>query len=172
MPTPAEFLENLFGLSGQVAVVVGGTGVLGGALAEGLAAAGAAVVVAGNHAQRGGQRVAQIEGQGGQAAFLPVDVGRRDSIETLLAATLAARGRVDMLVNCAGVNSASDYFDVADDDWQRVLDVNLRGTHWGCQIFGARWPRPAAARSSILPASRPTCRCRASSPTAPRRPRS
>ena len=45
-------------------------------------------------------------------------------------------GRVDMLVNCAGVNSASAYLEVSDDDWDRVLDINLRGTHWGCQIFG------------------------------------
>ena len=42
-----------------------------------------------------------------------------------------------MLVNCAGVNSADTYLEVSDDDWQRVIDINLRGTHWGCQIFGA-----------------------------------
>jgi len=41
-----------------------------------------------------------------------------------------------MLVNCAGVNAASPYLEVTDDDWQRVMDINLRGTHWGCQIFG------------------------------------
>ncbi len=80
--------------------------------------------------------MASIAKLGGRAKYLPVDVSRRDSIEELLAATLAACGRVDVLVNCAGVNSASAYRDVADDDWQRVIDVNLRGTHWGCQIFG------------------------------------
>ena len=143
-----DYLEQLFGLSGQVAVVVGGTGVLGGALCEGIAQAGAKVVVAGNSRARGEERVRHIESLGGQAAFLPADVGRRDSLEKLLADTIAALGRVDMLVNCAGVNSASAYLDVADEDWQRVIDVNLRGTHWGCQIFGAHMA--AAGGGSIL----------------------
>jgi NAD(P)-dependent dehydrogenase (short-subunit alcohol dehydrogenase family) len=138
---PNAFLDELFGLSGQVAVVVGGTGVLGGALAEGLARAGAKVVVAGNSAARGQERVRAIEALGGTAAFQPADVGSRESLEELLAATVKQfgkqYGRVDILVNCAGVNSAASYLETTDDDWQRVLDVNLRGTHWGCQIFAA-----------------------------------
>lgn len=133
---PNDYLDQLFGLSGQVAVVVGGTGVLGGALAEGLARAGAMVVVAGNSEQRGQERVASIVGHGGHAVFLPADVAVRSSLEALLTGALHQFGRVDMVVNCAGVNSASPYLDVSDDDWQRVLDVNLRGTHWGCQVFG------------------------------------
>jgi NAD(P)-dependent dehydrogenase (short-subunit alcohol dehydrogenase family) len=131
----SDYLEDLFGLTGQVAVVIGGTGVLGGALAEGIAGAGAAVVVAGGNAKRGQARVDRITKAGAKAIYLPVNVSERQSIEALLAATLAQLGRVDMLVNCAGVNSASPYLDVADEDWQRVIDVNLRGTHWGCQVF-------------------------------------
>lgn len=134
---PDDYLQRLFGLTGQVAVVVGGTGVLGGALCSGLAQAGATVVVAGSSSSRGLKRVDSLNTLGGRGQYLPVDVTRRESIEQLLAATLGANGRVDMLVNCAGVNSASSYIDVKDEDWQRVLDVNLRGTHWGCQIFGA-----------------------------------
>jgi NAD(P)-dependent dehydrogenase (short-subunit alcohol dehydrogenase family) len=133
---PNNYLEQLFGLTDQVAVVIGGTGVLGGALAEGIAQAGAHVVVAGGSEKRGTARVESIKKLGAKATYLNVDVTKRASIEALLAATLADLGRVDMLVNCAGVNSASDYLDVADDDWQRVIDVNLRGTHWGCQVFG------------------------------------
>ncbi|HUY88449.1 MAG TPA: SDR family oxidoreductase [Pirellulales bacterium] len=132
----AEFLENLFGLGGQTAVVIGGTGVLGGALAEGLAQAGAYVVVAGRGKERGEQRVEAIHALGGAAAYLPVDVASRESIETLLAETLDRRGRVDMLVNGAGVNSASPYFEVRDEDWDWVIDSNLKAVHWGCQIFG------------------------------------
>ncbi len=131
-----SFLDELFGLEGQVAVVIGGTGVLGGALAEGIAKAGATVVVAGSHAERGAERIKAIEAAGGKAIYLPVDVSHRKSIEELLAQTLAKYQRVDMLVNCAGVNSASEYLEVSDEDWQRVIDINLRGTHWGCQVFG------------------------------------
>jgi NAD(P)-dependent dehydrogenase (short-subunit alcohol dehydrogenase family) len=133
----ANYLDDLFGLTGQVAVVVGGTGVLGGAICEGLAMAGAKVVVAGNSQSRGAERVKHIELLGGQAKFYPADVSRRDSLEQLLADTLAHFGRADMLVNCAGVNSASSYLETTDEDWQRVIDINLRGTHWGCQVFGA-----------------------------------
>jgi NAD(P)-dependent dehydrogenase (short-subunit alcohol dehydrogenase family) len=131
-----SYLEDLFGLGGRVAVVIGGTGVLGGALAQGLAQAGAAVVVAGRDAERGGARVREIAEVGGTAEFLPVDVGRRDSIEDLLRRTLDGHGRVDMLVNGAGVNSASPYFEIKDEDWDRVLDSNLKAVHWGCQVFG------------------------------------
>ncbi len=131
-----SFIENLFGLSGQVAVVIGGTGVLGGALAEGIAQAEAMTVVAGRGADRGEERVAAIKKLGGQASYLSVDVAQRKSIEDLLAATLKQCGRIDILVNCAGVNSASTYEDAKDEDWNRVLLTNLTSTHWGCQIFG------------------------------------
>src|SRR4051794_5831400 len=133
---PASFLQELFGLDGQVAVVIGGTGVLCGAMARGLAEAGATVVVAGRDADRGAARVREIEAVGGKAAFAPVDVMKRGSIEGLLVEVLGTQGRVDMLVNGAGVNSASDYFDVQDPDWDRVIDSNLKAVHWGCQVFG------------------------------------
>lgn len=133
---PGDYLNKLFGLDGQTCVVIGGTGVLGGALCEGVAQAGATVVVAGSSAERGIARVKRIEELGGKAAFLPVDVTSRASIEALLKSAVAQFGRVEMLINCAGVNSASPYFEIKDEDWERVIGINLKGTHWGCQIFG------------------------------------
>ena len=130
-----EFVNSLFGLDGQVAVVIGGTGVLGGALCEGLAQAGAFVVVAGRSQERGEARAAAIQGLGGNAGFTAVDVTSRASIQGLLDGTLAERKRVDILVNCAGVNSATSYEEITDEDWGRVLETNLTATHWGCQIF-------------------------------------
>src|SRR5688572_19856123 len=133
---PNAYLDSLFGLSGQTAVVIGGTGVLGGAICEGLAQAGAFVVVAGRGEERGNERVEAIKKLGGQTTYLPVDVRSRASIESLLKETLKLRGQVDMLVNGAGVNHASAYFDLGDEDWDRVLDTNLKRTHFGCQVFG------------------------------------
>ncbi len=133
---PASFLDSLFGLEGQVAVVIGGTGVLCGAMAQGLAQAGATVVVAGRDADKGAARVKEIEAVGGKAAFASVNVMDRRSIEGLLVESLGTQGRVDMLINGAGVNSASAYFEAKDDDWERVLGSNLTAVHWGCQIFG------------------------------------
>jgi NAD(P)-dependent dehydrogenase (short-subunit alcohol dehydrogenase family) len=131
-----SYLETLFGLSDQVAVVIGATGVLGGALAEGLAQAGATVVVAGRNAQRGEERVEAIRASGGTARFLPADVTSRESLSQLLDTTVAEYGRVDMLINGAGVNRATAYFDVQDEDWHWVIQNNLTGVHLGCQIFG------------------------------------
>jgi NAD(P)-dependent dehydrogenase (short-subunit alcohol dehydrogenase family) len=133
-----DYLQSLFGLDGQIAVVIGGTGVLGGALSEGLAQAGAFVAVAGRSTERGAERVATIAKLGGKAAYQEVDVTRRESIKALLDAVVAAHGRVDILVNCAGVNSAVPYEQIADEDWDRVIDTNLKATHWGCQIFAPR----------------------------------
>jgi NAD(P)-dependent dehydrogenase (short-subunit alcohol dehydrogenase family) len=131
-----HYLEQLFGLSDQVAVVIGGTGVLGGALSEGLAQAGAKVIVAGRSHEKGEERVRAIVALGGEAAYAEVDVSRRVSIEALLDNVLQHHGRVDMLINGAGVNSASAYFDVKDEDWDHVINSNLKSVHWGCQIFG------------------------------------
>ena len=118
------------------------------ALAQGLARAGAAVVIAGRDLGRGEARVREIVAVGGRAACAPVDVMRRDSIEELLRHVLETQGRVDMLINGAGVNSASSYFEVKDEDWDRVLDSNLKAVHWGCQIFGRQMA--AAGGGSIL----------------------
>ncbi|HEY2761510.1 MAG TPA: SDR family oxidoreductase [Pirellulales bacterium] len=145
---PNTFLENLFSLSGKTAVIIGGTGVLGGALAEGIAQAGAFTFVAGRGAERGLARVEAIKKLGGQASYLSVDITRRESIDDLLAAAVKQRGRVDILVNCAGVNAGTPYFEAKDDDWQRILLTNLTSTHWACQIFGAHMAH--AGGGSIL----------------------
>ena len=131
------YLDDLFGLAGQRAVVIGGTGVLGSALAEGLARAGADVVVAGRSAARGEAAVEAITKAGGRAHFRPVDVTRRDSIRALCEAIESECGPVDILVNCAGVNSAVPYFEIDDEEWNRVMTTNLTATHWACQVFGA-----------------------------------
>ena len=143
-----SFVEQLFGLSGQVAVVIGGTGVLGGALAEGLAKAGAKVVIAGRDLEKGTERVVAIKSAGGRASFEPVDVTQRSSIDALLDHVLTIDGRVDMLINGAGVNSASSYLEAKDEDWDRVIQSNLKAVHWGCQIFGGQMA--VAGGGSIL----------------------
>jgi NAD(P)-dependent dehydrogenase (short-subunit alcohol dehydrogenase family) len=130
-----EFLKKLFGLDGQTAVVVGGTGVLGGALAEGLASAGAVVVVAGRSQERGAERVAAIEQAGGRAIYLEVNADQRESMQQLLRSTLTRFGNVDMLVNCAGTNSAVPYAEITDEQWNSVITSQLYTTHLGCQVF-------------------------------------
>lgn len=131
-----DYLEKLFGLTNRTAVVIGGTGVLGGELCMGLAQAGANVVVGGRNDKNGNERVAAIEKLGGKAMFGDVDATDRNSMQALLDQVVAKYGRVDALVNCAGVNSSTPYFDIPDDEFDLILKTNLFATHLGCQIFG------------------------------------
>ena len=133
--TSTDFLQQQFGLDDRVAIVIGGTGVLGGALSEGLAQAGAHVVVAGRNEKAGLERVRAIRKFGGAASFHSVSATERDSQQQLRDDIKSEFGRVDILVNCAGVNSAVPHPEIEDEDWHRVIDGNLLSTHLGCQLF-------------------------------------
>ena len=131
----SEFLQKQFGFAGQVCVVIGGTGGLGGALCEGLAQAGAHVVVSGRNEERGLERVATIEELGGQASFVAVDATSRESVQQLLDSVVAKHGRVHALVNGSGVNSATPYLEISDEELKKIFDANFWGTHHACQTF-------------------------------------
>ena len=132
----AQYLSELFGLDGQTAVVIGGAGVLGGALCRGLTGAGAHVMVADVTEEPCKNRVQELVQGGGKASYCLVDVTSRASIEKLLATTLSQTGRADILVNCAGINAATAFLDHTDDVWDRILTINLRGVFQACQVFG------------------------------------
>ena len=133
---PSEYLTSLFGLAGKVAIVIGGTGELCGAMAEGLASAGAEVVLAGRSAEKATARLAKIEAAGGKAWFQPVDVDSKASLEALRAAVLERSGRVDIVVNGAGVNSPTPFFDIPEEEFDRILRTNLKAVFLACQVFG------------------------------------
>lgn len=131
-----SYLEKLFSFDGQVAVVIGGTGVLCGEMAEGLAAAGAHVVAAGRSEERGNARVKSIVDKGGKASFATVDAMDKHSIQMLCDKVIADHGRVDAVVNGAGVNSATPYFEIEPDEFDKIIRSNLNGVHYACQVFG------------------------------------
>jgi NAD(P)-dependent dehydrogenase (short-subunit alcohol dehydrogenase family) len=128
--------NGLFSLDGDVAVVIGGGGVLAGAMAEGLAAAGAAVVVAGRTQEHADARAQSIASKGSRSLGVQCDSTRRADLERLRDATLEKFGRVDILINAAGINSTTPFFDISEEEWQRILDVDLKGVFLACQVFG------------------------------------
>src|SRR5664280_3165858 len=132
MKTPAE----LFSLKGKVAVVIGGTGVLCGEMAEGLAIAGATVAIVGRDAVKAQARLDKIAKDGGKSEFFPCDTTSKAGLQKLRADVLAKLGRVDILVNGAGVNSPTPFFDIPEDEFDRIIMVNLKGLMLACQIFG------------------------------------
>ncbi len=132
----AEYLHRLFNLDGRTAVVIGGTGVLGGALGDALAGAGAHVVIVGRNETAGRDRVAAIEKAGGAGEFIAADSTSADDLQGLVRHLTAAGRRCDVLVNGAGVNSPTPFLDITDEEWDRILNVNLRSVRLACQVFG------------------------------------
>jgi NAD(P)-dependent dehydrogenase (short-subunit alcohol dehydrogenase family) len=132
----ADYLTELFGLEGQTAVVIGGAGVLGGALCRGLIRAGAHVIVADLMDEPCQKRVEELTQLGGKAGYVMVNVTSRESIESLLTESLKQSSRIDILVNCAGVNAGNDFLDATDEDWDRIMAINLRAVFQACQVFG------------------------------------
>src|SRR5438046_394631 len=127
-------MTNLFDLSTEVAVVLGGTGVLGGAMAEALAAAGAKVAILGRSAERGAEAVRRIEAAGGQASFHSADAMSKDSLAAARDAVIKRWGSVTVLVNGAGGNKpegtvppGGDFTKMSFDGWKDVFDLNLVG---------------------------------------------
>jgi NAD(P)-dependent dehydrogenase (short-subunit alcohol dehydrogenase family) len=133
---PETYLTNYFGLQGKVAVVIGGTGELCGAMAEGLAGAGAEVVIVGRNADKAQARLEAIAAAGGTAWFHAAEATSKAELEGLRDAVLARSGRVDVLVNGAGINSATPFFDITEEEFDRILRVNVKGVFLGCQVFG------------------------------------
>ena len=151
-----------FDLSGKVAVIIGGTGELCGAMAEGIATAGAKVILVGRSQEKAESRIRKVESVGGQAEFRACDVGSRESISQLAESLFASHGKVDVLVNGAGVNSATPFLEIEDEELDRIFDVNFKAVFRTCQVFGAKMveaDKPASiinvgSMSGVIPLSR------------------
>ena len=148
--------SGLFDLSKDVAVVIGGTGGLGGAMADALAGAGASVAVIGRSAERGAARVAEISAAGGKAIFQSADAMQADSLTAARDAIEAQLGTTTVLINAAGGNRpdatlppGSDFCKLPRDAWNEVFDLNLvGGVLLPCQVFGQSMV--AAGNGSII----------------------
>jgi NAD(P)-dependent dehydrogenase (short-subunit alcohol dehydrogenase family) len=127
---------QLFNLEGKTAVVTGGTSGIGRALSIGLAEAGADVVPSARRQQQIDETASEIEARGRQTLRVASDVGDRSSLERLLAATVERFGKVDILVNCAGIIKRTPTLDLPEEEWSNILNVNLTGTLRACQVFG------------------------------------
>jgi len=142
-------MSGLFGLDDQVAVVIGGTGVLGGAICHGLAEAGAAVAVLGRSLERANDRVAAIEAAGGHAVAVLVDSTSPDSAEAARQEVERLIGPVDVLVNAAGVNSSTPFLEIDVEEWHTILDADLTAVFVACQVFGRAMIERGTAASII-----------------------
>lgn len=153
---------ELFSLQNQTAVVIGGTGELCGAIAEGYASAGAEVVLVGRDASKAEKRLEAIHAAGGQGYFVSADASRKADLQLLLDQVLERSGGCHVLVNGAGVNSATPFLDIPEDEYDRIMNINTKGVFLACQVFGKYFVEqkvPASiinlgSMSGLLPLSR------------------
>ncbi len=138
-----SYLEELFGLKSKVAVVTGGTGVLGSAMCKSLAKAGAAVVILGRRKEAADSLAKEIIRSGGNAIGISADVLNEQQLVNAKKLVIEKFGTIDILINCAGGNMPGavvmpdkTFLDLKIDDFQKVVDLNLTGTVLPAQIFG------------------------------------
>ncbi len=128
----------MFILTNSVGVVIGGNGVLGSAMAKALVGAGAKVAIVGRDMEKAARVCAEIEQAGGEAIALRADASRKADLEAVLTEVLAWGGRVDTLINASGTNSTTPFFDLEMEEWDRIMDVNLKSVVLASQVFGKR----------------------------------
>jgi NAD(P)-dependent dehydrogenase (short-subunit alcohol dehydrogenase family) len=128
--------SSLFDLTGQIAVVIGGTTGIGRAMALGLADAGASVVASSRRQEQVDEVAREIEAKGVKTLRIASDVCDRASLQRVCDSTLQEFGKVDILINCAGMTKRAPTLDFPESTWDMILETNLTGTLRGCQIFG------------------------------------
>jgi NAD(P)-dependent dehydrogenase (short-subunit alcohol dehydrogenase family) len=127
---------SLLELNGKTAVVIGGTSGIGRAIAHGLAEAGADVVPTSRRMEQVEAAASEIEERGRRSLRVTSDVSDRASLQTVLDETVAAFGKVDILVNSAGRTKRAPTLDFSEEDWNEIMETNLTGTLRACQVFG------------------------------------
>lgn len=131
-----SYLESIFSLKGKTAVVIGGTGELCGTMAEGLALAGAEVVIVGRNEEKAADRINNIKNSGGNAYFIKGDVTNKESIKTILDSVINKSGKCEILVNGAGINSATPFLEIPEEEFDQIFETNSKAVFLTCQIFG------------------------------------
>ena len=118
-------MRNMFDLTHKVAIVTGGNGGIGLGMARGLASHGAAIVVAGRNADKSARAVKELQGLGAKASSIAVDVKDEASVKAMVADTVGRYGRLDVLVNNAGINVRKPPHELSLAEWREVMDTNL-----------------------------------------------
>lgn len=131
-------MGNLFDLTGKVAVVIGGNSTLGSSMAKGLADHGAQVAIVGRNMETATAVAEEIQEAGGKAKAFQADVVSREQIENVAKEIEDWSGGWDIVLNAPGTNSPTPFFELEEEEWDHILDVNLKGIMFTCQVFAKR----------------------------------
>ncbi|CAM3620560.1 SDR family oxidoreductase [Aeromicrobium ponti] len=131
-------MTKLFDLTGKTAVAIGGNSVLGSSIAQGLIDHGAKVAIVGRNLEKAEEVVKELENSGGTAKAFQADVSSRDSLIRVADEIEQWSGGWDILLNAPGKNSSTPFFELEMDEWDDIMDVNLKGIVLTCQIFAKK----------------------------------
>lgn len=127
---------EIFDLSGKTAIVTGGNQGIGFAIARGLAMAGATVVIANRRAPEGQRAAESLRSEGLSAVAIPTDVSLKSSVAELVSKTIDDFGKIDILVTSAGVIVRKPAEEISEEEWDYIMDINLKGVFFCCQLVG------------------------------------
>src|SRR5215471_13223728 len=128
--------NGLFSLTGQVAVVIGGGGVLAGAMALGLAKAGADIAILDVSEEAAQNRAKSILTLGRRAIGIQCDATSKTALQHACDSVVESLGQVDILINAAGVNSGTPFFEITEQEYDRIMAIDLKSVFLACQVFG------------------------------------
>ena len=131
-----NFINKYFNLTGKVAVLIGAGGLLVGEISKGLASVGVKVALLDLDIEKTNILQHEINTNGGTSIVIKTDVTKKQSFEEALEIILKEFGRIDILVNGAGANSPTPFFEITLDEWNHILNIQLTGTMLSCQVFG------------------------------------
>lgn len=132
----SQYLSELFGLNGKVAAIIGAAGFLCSEMASAFAKAGVKVAAIDKDTKNLKKVVDAISSDSGDITAFNLDVTRKKELERVLSEILSQHGTVDILINGAGTNAPTPILEISEEEWQRIIDVNLKGTFLACQVFG------------------------------------
>ena len=144
-----KFVEQMFGLQGKVAVVIGGGGVLAGAMAKGLAQAGADVAILDLNPDSAQSMADTIKAEGVKSIAISVNATARQQLQDAEQQVTSELGKVDILINAPGINSSTPFFDILEDEYDKIMSVNLKSMFLASQVFGKAMIE-AGKRGSII----------------------
>lgn len=133
-----HYLNELFGLQGKVATVIGGGGVLAGMMAGGLARAGANVAILDLNAENAEKMASSLRESGVRSLAIAVDATDKSALRQAEAKITSELGPTSILINAPGINSSTPFFEISEDEWDKILRVNLKSIFLACQIFAKR----------------------------------
>ncbi|MEN8227003.1 MAG: SDR family oxidoreductase [Bacteroidota bacterium] len=131
-----SYLDELYSLEGKTAVVIGGGGVLAGIMAEGLAKAGANVVILDLNLENARKKADELKKYDVNTSAIKIDASSKTDLENAAEEITKEYGGVNIIINAPGINSATPFLEISEEEYEKIMNVNLKSIYLSCQIFG------------------------------------